>query len=31
MSTYRNTATGEIRDLDDTLIAAWQTAAQAIM
>jgi hypothetical protein len=26
MSTYRNTATGEIRDLDDTLIAAWQTA-----
>jgi hypothetical protein len=26
MSTYRNTATGEIRDLDDALIASWQAA-----
>lgn len=26
MALYRNTATGEIRDLDDALIAAWQAA-----
>lgn len=26
MSTYRNTITGEIRDLDDALISAWQAA-----
>ena len=26
MSTYRNAATGEIRDLDDELIASWQSA-----
>ena len=26
MSTYRNTATGEIRDLDDVLIANWRAA-----
>lgn len=26
MSTYRNTTTGEIRDIDDQLVAAWQAA-----
>jgi hypothetical protein len=26
MAAYRNTTTGEIRDLDDALIAAWQAA-----
>jgi hypothetical protein len=26
MTLYRNTTTGEIRDLDDSLIAAWQAA-----
>ena len=26
MSTYRNTTTGEIRDLDDALITDWQAA-----
>jgi hypothetical protein len=26
MATYRNTVTGEIRDLDPDLIAAWQAA-----